>query len=89
MLAALETSYAREPVGSGVASTPRAAAVVVTNSATTPTSAAVAQISVPANLTGWFQQVVYTPLHAVVQAWIVSEVGRQVDGFINTWRVRM
>ncbi|BBY65785.1 cellulase family glycosylhydrolase [Mycolicibacterium helvum] len=52
---------------------------------TTPAtaSATAARISLPANLTGLFQQVVYTPLHAVVQAWIVSEVGRQVDDFIN------
>ncbi|BBY57009.1 hypothetical protein MSAR_01450 [Mycolicibacterium sarraceniae] len=68
--------------GSGVASTPRAAAAA-TNSATTPTSAAVAQISVPPNLSAVFHQAVYTPLHAVVQAWILSEVGRQVDDFIN------
>jgi endoglycosylceramidase len=40
--------------------------------------------SAPTNLTGVFQQVVYTPLHVVVQAWIASEVGRRVDDFINT-----
>ena len=54
-----------------------------TRVATTPTPAAAAQISAPANLTGLFQVAVYTPLHAVVQAWIASEIGRQVDDFIN------
>ena len=84
VVAALDTSYAQNRSGGGVASTPRAAAVAAANSTTTPASAAVAQISVPPNLTGVFQHLVYTPLHVVVQAWIVSEVGRQVDDFINT-----
>ncbi|MBB3606079.1 endoglycosylceramidase [Mycolicibacterium sp. BK556] len=48
-----------------------------------PASAVAAQITAPPNLTAVVQQAVYTPLHAVVQAWIVSEVGRQVDDFIN------
>ncbi len=82
MLAALQTPQPGNR-GRGLASTPRAAAVVVTNGATTPTAQASAQISAPPNLTAVFQQLVYAPLHAVVQAWIVSEIGRQVDDFIN------
>jgi endoglycosylceramidase len=35
-------------------------------------------------LTGLFQQVVYTSVHIVVEDWIDSGLGQQVDGLINT-----
>lgn len=38
----------------------------------------------PADATAWFQQSVYTPLHDGVQNWITSDLGKQVDGFVNT-----
>lgn len=50
----------------------------------TSTSVRAVPISAPPNLTAVFQQLVYTPLHVATQAWIVSDVGRQVDGFINS-----
>src|SRR6202012_2222576 len=31
-----------------------------------------------------FNQYVYTPTHTALEAWINSNVGQQVDGFINT-----
>jgi endoglycosylceramidase len=34
-------------------------------------------------LTGLFQQVVYTPAHTVLEDWIDSGLGQQVDGLIN------
>ncbi len=64
------------------ASRPRG--VTVASAVSTPASAVAAQITAPPNLTAVVQHVVYTPLHAVVQGWILSEVGRQVDDFINT-----
>lgn len=73
MVGALETSYA----GSKRDASARAAATP------TPTSSAVAQIAAPPNLTAVFQRLVYNPVHIVVQAWITSEIGRQVDNFIN------
>ena len=81
VVGALETSY----VGckSATASTARPGAPAPAASVTTSTSSAVAQIAAPPNLTAVFQQLVYTPLHVVVQAWIASELGRQVDDFIN------
>ncbi|OYN82367.1 endoglycoceramidase [Mycolicibacterium sphagni] len=82
---ALEGAYAANRSGGGGATTPRAAAAAaVTSAATTSPSASAAHIVVPPNLTAVFQQVIYTPLHAVVQAWILSQIGRQVDDFINT-----
>jgi endoglycosylceramidase len=38
----------------------------------------------PINPTIVFQQLVYTPIHTVVEAWIDSDLGQQVDGVINT-----
>jgi endoglycosylceramidase len=38
----------------------------------------------PNNLTSLVQQVVYTPIHTVVEAWIGSDLGRQIDGVVNT-----
>ena len=71
VVAAVEASYTADKSAADVGVAPTAAAVAH-------------QISVPPNLTAVVQQIVYTPLHAVVQAWIVSEIGRQVDNFINT-----
>ena len=51
---------------------------------TTLAPSAAAVIVPPPNLTAVFQQVAYGPLHVVVQAWITSEIGRQIDDFINT-----
>ncbi|MBS9536260.1 hypothetical protein KIH27_22020, partial [Mycobacterium sp. M1] len=36
------------------------------------------------DLTEWFQQSVYTPLHADMQEWIGSDLGKSVDGALNT-----
>lgn len=38
----------------------------------------------PTDATAWFQQAVYTPVHDGIQNWIDSDLGRQVDGAINT-----
>lgn len=62
----------------------RAAAAEPVAAVTTTNASAVAHISAPTNLTAVFQQLVYTPLHVIVQAWIASEIGRQVDDFINS-----
>lgn len=45
---------------------------------------ATAALTPPADATVWFQQAVYTPVHDGVQNWITSDIGRQVDGFVNT-----
>lgn len=39
--------------------------------------------SATANLVTAYQQLIYTPVHTVAQAWINSDLGVQVDGFIN------
>ncbi|WP_431233017.1 PGRS repeat-containing protein [Mycolicibacterium psychrotolerans] len=78
VVGALETSSAQSRSARAAAAEPTAAATTVTN------ASAVAHISAPPNLTAVFQQVIYTPLHVVVQAWITSEIGRQVDDFINS-----
>ncbi len=64
----------------GAAPTPRVS-TTVTNPSTaaaggTPTSSI--------NLTAVFQHIVYTPIHGVVEAWIDSDLGQQIDGVINT-----
>jgi len=66
----------------GASSTPRAASSVITGT-TGPAAAAATHIRRPPNPTALFQQLVYAPLHAGVEAWIGSDLGRQVDGFIN------
>ncbi|MGH3562721.1 MAG: PGRS repeat-containing protein, partial [Mycobacterium sp.] len=43
---------------------------------------AVSDSSTP-DLTALFEQFVYTPLHTGVQDWIHSDLGLQVDGFVN------
>lgn len=78
VVGALETSSAQSRSARAAAAEPTAAASTTTN------ASAVAHISAPPNLTAVFQQLVYTPLHVVVQAWIASEIGRQVDDFINS-----
>ena len=47
-------------------------------------AAAVPQTTLPTDLTALFQQVVYTPIHTVVEDWIDSDLGQAVDGVINT-----
>lgn len=37
----------------------------------------------PTNLVGLFQGLVYNPIHTVVEAWIDSSLGQEVDGLIN------
>ncbi|CAN5709972.1 hypothetical protein BH09ACT8_BH09ACT8_44520 [soil metagenome] len=37
----------------------------------------------PTHLAAVYQQLVYTPVHTAVEAWIDSDLGVQVDGFIN------
>lgn len=51
-------------------------------------SAAVASVSPAADMLGapadmWFQQLVYDPIHTAIEAWIRSDFGKEVDGFIN------
>lgn len=82
VVGALETSYAGSR--SAPASTVRPDTSVPVAATTTPIASSAAQIAVPPNLTAAFNQLVYTPLHGVVQAWIASEIGRQVDDFINS-----
>ncbi|WP_445170548.1 cellulase family glycosylhydrolase [Mycolicibacterium sp. Dal123E01] len=82
--AAKASSTGKPKPVSTLKTTPSVAAKTTTQAASTPKSAAAAQISAPPNLTAVVQQLVYTPLHTVVQAWIASEVGRQVDTIINT-----
>ncbi|MET0700725.1 MAG: cellulase family glycosylhydrolase [Mycobacterium sp.] len=65
-----------------LAATRRETAVAQTHSAAVVTTTA--QPAVPTNPTVAFQQLVYTPVHAVVEAWIDSDFGQQVDGVINT-----
>jgi endoglycosylceramidase len=49
-----------------------------------PTIAAAApQTTLPTDLTALFNQVVYTPIHTVVENWIDSDLGQAVDGVIN------
>jgi endoglycosylceramidase len=67
----LDSSYVESKSGASAVASP-AKAVVSASAA-----------GAPPNLTAVFQQLVYTPLHIVVQAWIASAVGRQVDDFIN------
>lgn len=38
-------------------------------------------LSVPADM--WFQQLIYDPIHSAVEAWISSDFGQEVAGFIN------
>jgi endoglycosylceramidase len=58
---------------SGTASTLNAAATTGSNGQTASST----------TLTGLFQQVVYAPVHTVVEDWISSGLGQQVDGLIN------
>ncbi|MGB3523998.1 MAG: PGRS repeat-containing protein, partial [Mycobacterium sp.] len=37
----------------------------------------------PADLTAWIQQYIYTPIHTGIEAWIHSDIGQQVNNFIN------
>jgi endoglycosylceramidase len=80
----------------GTTSTLNAAATTGSNGQTTATvdsvsvvnpspSTAVptAQTASSTTLTGVFQQVVYAPVHTVVEDWIGSGLGQQVDGLIN------
>ena len=46
-------------------------------------SAATAAASSP-DFSELFNQFVYTPTHTALEAWITSDVGKQVDGFINS-----
>ncbi|MUL50025.1 cellulase family glycosylhydrolase [Mycobacterium sp. CBMA293] len=39
--------------------------------------------SLPNNPAGWFQSLIYNPLHAGVEGWINSPLGQGVDGAIN------
>lgn len=85
MFATLEGSYSGNKTGTlAVASPAGPAAAMPATASVTKTSAAAAQPWRPPNLTAVFQHAVYTPLHGVVQAWITSEIGSQVDDFINT-----
>lgn len=75
----------------GAAATLSTAASTVTNSLTTAavnsspiTAAPTAQTGSSSTLTGSFQQVVYNPLHTIVEDWIDSALGQQIDGLINT-----
>ncbi len=80
----------------GTTSTLNAAATTGSNGQTTATvdsvsvvnpspSTAVptAQTASSTTLTGVFQQVAYAPVHTVVEDWIGSGLGQQVDGLIN------
>jgi endoglycosylceramidase len=82
----------------GAAATPSTAAATVTNglmtgtadpvnaSAANPspsTAVSTAQTASSTTLTGVFQQVVYSPVHTLVEDWIGSGLGQQVDGLIN------
>jgi endoglycosylceramidase len=83
----------------GPATTPSPPAVTATNglmtaaadsvsaSAASPSPSIVVPTAQPASsttLTGTFQQVVYSPVHTLVEAWIGSGLGQQVDSLINT-----
>lgn len=69
--------------------TPRATSASATTVAATLPSAATqaAPSAVPAalpnNAAGWFQAVIYNPLHTGIQGWINSPLGQGVDGVIN------
>jgi endoglycosylceramidase len=77
-------------------STPLVSVAVMTNGSTSPVdptsavsnrssaAAVVAQTTTPTTLTASFQVLVYTPVHTAVEAWIDSDLGQTVDGFINT-----
>jgi endoglycosylceramidase len=67
------------------ASTPAAVAAVSVVNTGTPTtgSTATAAIVLPTNATAWFQQLIYVPIHYVVELWINSYIGSRVDGVIN------
>ncbi len=61
---------------------PTAAASPTATVAPTTTPAAVVP-KPPSNPAGWFQVLVYNPLHAGVQLWITSPLGAGVDAAIN------
>ncbi|WP_280828654.1 cellulase family glycosylhydrolase [Mycobacterium sp. OTB74] len=59
--------------------TQASAASTITGSATV---AAIEQTT-PTTATGWFEQLIYTPIHTAVESWITSSVGQRVDSVIN------
>ncbi|HEX5143190.1 MAG TPA: hypothetical protein VFW21_04915, partial [Mycobacterium sp.] len=67
------------------ASTPAAlaAASVVNTGTPTAGSTVTTAIALPTNATAWFQQLIYVPIHYVVELWINSYIGSRVDGVIN------
>ncbi|SEA87498.1 MULTISPECIES: cellulase family glycosylhydrolase [unclassified Mycobacterium] len=64
------------------ATQPTAAASPTATVAPTTTPAAVVP-KLPSNPAGWFQVLVYNPLHTGVQLWITSPLGAGVDAAIN------
>jgi len=77
--AAVNTAALDNPVASAtsVGATRTAAITTVHSTENAP------KISLPTNLTGWFRALVYTPLHALGQLWIMSAIGVEVDNLIN------
>ncbi|BCI84138.1 hypothetical protein MTY66_57630 [Mycolicibacterium sp. TY66] len=68
--------------------TPQATSTSATTVAATLPSAATqaapsAVPALPTNAAGWFQAVIYNPLHTGIQGWINSPLGQGVDGVIN------
>ncbi|HUO39623.1 MAG TPA: cellulase family glycosylhydrolase [Mycobacterium sp.] len=51
--------------------------------ASTLSAAAAAPTTAPNTVTGWFQRLVYIPIHTAAEGWIDSDLGEKVDGFID------
>lgn len=79
---------AAKAVAAAAPATPQATGTTATAVAATLPSAATqaapnAVPALPTNAAGWFQAVIYNPLHTGIQGWITSPLGQGVDGVIN------
>ncbi len=84
------TTPLAEPVGL-VAAGPTSADITETVPATgaatvsaTVTTKTVTPTATPVTVTSLVEQFLYLPIHFIVEAWINSDIGRVVDGIVNT-----